>query len=121
MLLQAINAAYWTEKKSRMEGFPEEEEEQEKCSEKILFPDAALSKIGRLLQAVHVACNWILGPKGIIVISPKGILVTYFYNAQSILDNLILHRTAWQQGKADTASTTTCCNVHISGHQYWCN
>lgn len=33
MLLQAINVAYWTEKKSMMEGFPEEEEEQEKCSE----------------------------------------------------------------------------------------
>lgn len=39
-----------------MEGFPEEEE-QEKSNEQILFPDAALSKTGRLLQAVYIACN----------------------------------------------------------------
>ncbi|XP_068269812.1 spermatid perinuclear RNA-binding protein isoform X5 [Nyctibius grandis] len=43
--------------KSRMEGVPEEEEEQEKSSEQIVFPDAALAKIGRLLQAVYIACN----------------------------------------------------------------
>ncbi|XP_026716121.1 spermatid perinuclear RNA-binding protein isoform X3 [Athene cunicularia] len=43
--------------KSRMEGFPEEEEEQEKSSEQILSPDVALPKIGRLLQAVYRARN----------------------------------------------------------------
>ena len=40
-----------------MEGFPEEEEVQEKANEQILFPNAAISKTGRLLQAVYIARN----------------------------------------------------------------
>lgn len=73
MLLQEINYFFFCSvKKPRTEGFSEEEE-QENSDEQITFPDAALSKIGRLLQAVYIACNRNFGKgrKEIIVISVK--------------------------------------------------
>lgn len=117
-MLQNMNF-YCSINESKMESFSEKE--QQTSNQEILFADTAPSRIGSLLQAVYTACNWILGGKGIMGISPEGIPVTCFYAARSILHNLLLHRTAWQRGKADTASVTTCCNVRPSGHQYWCD
>lgn len=74
--------------KSRREGFPEEEKEQGKSNKQILFPDAALSKTERLLQAVYIAYSWIWGGRGITVICSEAAPVTYFYNAHSIIDKV---------------------------------
>lgn len=107
MFLQEMNLFFFCSvNKSRIAGFPEEE--CKKSHGQILFPDAALPKTGRQFQAVHRACSWILGGRGIIVISSEGIVFNYFCSAHSILDKLPLHRGAWQQGKADIALTLTC-------------